>query len=164
MYVKRFAELRWYDCMFTFPLVTLTCALFIWAGEIKASHHITEMKENRRAEIHYTTACLCVSVLCVAHLRALRGGMAKTLPTGLGPTAGGIMTSRPGEGLETGIRAGLIVGEAPLAGLRGRGLWGGKGDGLGCSSDTNWKRTNRKTDYWFFSDSTFRGSWTYQAD
>ncbi len=57
-----------------------------------------------------------------AHLRALRGGMAETLPTGLGPTTGGIMTSRPVEGLETGIRAGLMVGEAPLAGLRGRGL------------------------------------------
>lgn len=60
---------------------------------------------------------------CVfAHLRALRGGMAETLPTGLGPTAGGIMTSRPGAGLEAWVRAGLTVGEAPLAGLRGRGL------------------------------------------
>lgn len=48
--------------------------------------------------------------------------MAETLPTGLGPTAGGITTSRPVEGLETAFRAGLTVGEAPLAGLRGRGL------------------------------------------
>lgn len=48
--------------------------------------------------------------------------MAETLPTGLGPTAGGIMTSRPEDGLETAVRAGLTVGEAPLAGLRGRGL------------------------------------------
>ena len=48
--------------------------------------------------------------------------MAETLPTGLGPTAGGIMTSRPVEGLEAGVRAGLAVGEAPLAGLSGRGL------------------------------------------
>lgn len=54
-------------------------------------------------------------------LRTLRGGMAETLPTGLGPTAGGIMTSRP-EGLEAGVLAGLTVGEAPLAGLSGRGL------------------------------------------
>ena len=46
--------------------------------------------------------------------------MAETLPRGLGPTAGGIMTSRPG--LDTLVRAGLTVGEAPLAGLRGRGL------------------------------------------
>lgn len=45
-----------------------------------------------------------------------------TLPTGLGPTAGGIMTSRLGEVLEAWGRAGLTVGEAPLAGLRGRGL------------------------------------------
>lgn len=55
-------------------------------------------------------------------LRTLRGGMAETLPTGLGPTAGGIITSRPGEGLEPRVRAGLTVGEAPLAGLRGSGL------------------------------------------
>lgn len=52
--------------------------------------------------------------------------MAETLPTGLGPPAGGIMTSRPVQGLETGletgVRAGLTVGEIPLAGLRGRGL------------------------------------------
>ena len=61
-----------------------------------------------------------MSVCVCAHLRALRGGMAETLPTGLGPTAGGIMTSRPG--LDTLVRAGLTVGEAPLAGLRGRGL------------------------------------------
>lgn len=59
------------------------------------------------------------------------------MPTGLGPTAGGIMTSRPAEGLETGVRAGLAVRQAPLAGLRGRGLWGGKADGPGRSSDTN---------------------------
>lgn len=86
---------------------------------------------------------------CVfAHLRTLRGGMAVTLPTGLGPTTGGIMTSRPGEDLEAWLRAGLTVGEVPLAGLRGSGLWGGKGDGLGCSSDTNWKRANRKFDDW----------------
>lgn len=70
-------------------------------------------------------------------LSTLSGGMAETLPTGLGPTAGGIMTSRPGEGLGAGVRAGLTDGEAPLAGLRGRGLWGGKGDGLGCRSDTD---------------------------
>lgn len=55
-------------------------------------------------------------------LRALRGGMAETLPTGLGPTAGGIMTRRPEGGLEAWARVGLTVGEAPLAGLRGRGL------------------------------------------
>lgn len=73
----------------------------------------------------------------LAHLSALRGGTAETLPTGLGPTAGGIMTSRPGEGLEAGVRAGLTVGRAVLAGLSGSGLWGGKGEGLGCSSDTN---------------------------
>lgn len=70
-------------------------------------------------------------------LRTLRGGMAETFPTGLGPTAGGIMTSRPGEDFEAVVRDGLAVGEAPLAGLRGRGLCGGKGDDLGCSSDTN---------------------------
>lgn len=63
---------------------------------------------------------MCLSVH--AHLRALRGGMAETFPTGLGPTAGGIMTSRPGEGLEAWVRAGLTVGEDPLAGLRGSGL------------------------------------------
>lgn len=57
-----------------------------------------------------------------AHLRTLRGGMAVTLPTGLGPTTGGIMTNRPGEGLEPWLRAGLTVGEVPLAGLRGSGL------------------------------------------
>lgn len=62
-----------------------------------------------------------VCVVRFAHLRTLRGGMAETLPTGLGPTAGGIMTSRP-EGLEAGVLAGLTVGEAPLAGLSGRGL------------------------------------------
>lgn len=55
-------------------------------------------------------------------LSALRGGMAETLPTGLGPTAGGIMTSRPAEGLETAVRVRLTVGDVPLAGLRGRGL------------------------------------------
>lgn len=95
---------------------TFTYALFICTGEIKVSHLITEVTENRRARVLYTTVCVG------AHLRTLRGGMAETLPTGLGPTAGGIMTSRPGEGLETRTRAGLTVGEAPLAGLRGRGL------------------------------------------
>lgn len=62
----------------------------------------------------------CVTVF--AHLVTLRGGVAETLPTGLGPTAGGIMTSRPGEGLEPAVRVGLTVGDVPLAGLRGRGL------------------------------------------
>lgn len=57
-----------------------------------------------------------------AYLITLRGGTAETFPTGLSPTAGGIMTSRPVEGLDTVVRAGLTVGEAPLAGLRGRGL------------------------------------------
>lgn len=78
---------------------------------------------ERRGEGHFRGGDEAVFGLAPGTgLRALRGGMAETLPTGLGPTAGGIMTSRPGEGLETGIRAGLIVGEAPLAGLRGRGL------------------------------------------
>lgn len=49
-------------------------------------------------------------------LSTLSGGMAVTLPTGLGPTAGGIMTCRPVEGL------GFTVGETVLAGLRGSGL------------------------------------------
>lgn len=61
--------------------------------------------------------------------------MAVTLPTGLGPVAGGIMTIRPDEGFEVEMRAGLIAGDAPLAGLRGNGRWGGKGDGLEFGSD-----------------------------
>lgn len=61
-------------------------------------------------------------------LSALRGGAADTMPTGLGPTAGGIMTSSPPEeGLDGAARAGL----------RGRGLWGGDGEWWGCSWDTN---------------------------
>lgn len=62
----------------------------------------------------------------MSHLSTLRGGTAETLPIGLDPTAAGIITSRPVDGLETAVRvggrAGLAVGEAPLAGLRGRGL------------------------------------------
>lgn len=65
----------------------------------------------------------------------LSGGMAETLPTGFGPTPGVIMTSRPAEGLELGF--GLDVAEAALAGLRGRGLWGGNGDGVDCCSEMN---------------------------
>ncbi|MEQ2211498.1 hypothetical protein XENOCAPTIV_004181, partial [Xenoophorus captivus] len=62
--------------------------------------------------------------------------MADIFPTGCGPVAGGIMTSRP-VALEPEDRVGLTVAEATLAGLRGRGLCGGKGDGLDCCSDTS---------------------------
>lgn len=75
-----------------------------------------------------------ILVRCMfSYLRTLRGGMADTFPTGCGPGAGGIMTSRP-MALEPEERLGLTVVEATLAGLRGRGLWGGQGAGLdGCS-------------------------------
>lgn len=64
-------------------------------------------------------------------LSTLSGGTAVTLPIGLSPTEGGIMTCRPVEGLD------ITMGDAPRAGLSGRGLCGGKADGLDCSSDTN---------------------------
>lgn len=74
-------------------------------------------------EGHFHGACEAVFTLAPGTgLRALKGGMAETLPTGLGPVAGGIMTSRPGRGLDTGVRTGGVVGEAALAGLKGSGL------------------------------------------
>lgn len=79
----------------------------------------------------------CVS----AHLRTLSGGMADTLPTGLGPAAGGIMTSR---GLDPAARVGLTVVEATLAGLTGRGFWGGKGEGLDLGSDTSYNKERER--------------------
>lgn len=89
-----------------------------------------------------TRTCACVCGCASTYLSALRGGMADTLPTGLGPTAGGIITSSPLEGLGSGPRAGLM-GKPPRAGLRGRGLWGGEGECLGCSSDTNCDKNKR---------------------
>lgn len=68
-------------------------------------------------------------------LSTLRGGTADTFPIAGGPRAGGIMTSRPGA-LEPEDRVGLTVVGASLAGLRGRGLCGGNGDGLDCCSNT----------------------------
>lgn len=70
-------------------------------------------------------------MLRVSHLSALRGGMAVTLPTGLGPTAGGIITSSPLDLLE-----GLAW--APRLGLTGRGLCGGMGEGFGWTADAIW--------------------------
>lgn len=123
----------WNDAIVLSPFQLLLCDI---------SYTCFIRRRRRKKKLSYLSSwehsSRCVCPCCVfAHLRALRGGMAETLPTGLGPTAGGIITSRPGEGLEPWLRAGLAVGEATLAGLRGRGLWGGKGDGLGCSSDTN---------------------------
>lgn len=64
----------------------------------------------------------CKKPRVFAHLSALRGGTAEILPMGFCPPAGGIMTSRPGEGLADRHGAGRAAGELILAGLRGRGL------------------------------------------
>lgn len=58
----------------------------------------------------------------LTHLIALKGGMAETFPTGFGPAAEGIMTSRPGGALESEVGTGLTWGETALVGLKGRGL------------------------------------------
>lgn len=61
-------------------------------------------------------------IIVLTHLIALKGGMAETLPTGLGPAAEGIMTSRPGGALESEVWTGVTWGETALVGLKGRGL------------------------------------------
>lgn len=70
-------------------------------------------------------------MLRLSHLSALRGGMAVTLPTGLGPAAGGIITSNPPAPLEG-------LAGAPRLGLIGRGLCGGVGEGFGWITDAIW--------------------------
>lgn len=70
-------------------------------------------------------------MLRLSHLSALRGGTAVTLPIGLGPTAGGIITSNPPTLLEG-------LASAAQLGLKGRGLCGGVGEGFGRTSDAIW--------------------------
>lgn len=70
-------------------------------------------------------------MLRLSYLSALREGMAVTLPTGLGPTAGGIITSNPPAPLEG-------LAGAPRLGLTGRGLCGGVGEGFGWSAEAIW--------------------------
>lgn len=85
-------------------------------SELSPYSTLCERREPEQLRLHDSKESL------FAHLRALKGGTAVTLPTGLGPVAGGIMTSRPGWGLDTGVRTGGFVGETTLAGLKGRGL------------------------------------------